>query len=348
VSEDASLGEALYERLLPLIGCGSTIGLAAVAVTPVGEAIVCHGHADVCPIPRGVDDETVFEIGSVTKLFTALLLAQMVEAGDVALCDCVSCFLPFSAGARRSSPGDITLLDLATHTAGLPFMPFNAYAGAIRRWPDPLAGYTPDHLVRAMSRTRPVAAAYRHYHYSHFGYAVLGHVLSVVAGETYSRMLAERVCQPLGMGTTCVTLSEDALARRASGHRRGKRVRSWNLGPFVPAGGLNTTARDLLRFLHAQLWPEATPLAAALTLARRRHRAISPETWMDLGWPERVEQGQTLTWHHGVTAGSRSMVAMNRDARTGIVVMVNSRTSHGTELHKAAVDALRAISRQRS
>src|SRR5262249_4301162 len=156
-------------------------------------------------------------------------------------------FLPAPALPRG---GDVTLRDLATHGAGLPRFPSNLLPGALRRWHDPCAGYTAVHLERALARSRAGRAGYR---YSNLGFGVLGHVPALAAGAPYERLVVERVCRPLGMVDTGVAVASDQRDRRATGHRWGRPVASWDLGALAPAGGLRSTGADMLRFLHANL-----------------------------------------------------------------------------------------------
>ena len=311
-------------------------GVVAGAVGPEGEAFFCAGDA--------LGPGTIFEIGSITKTLTATLLAGMVAEGEVAADDPIDRFLPRAARPGAYRGRRITLRDLATHTSGLPRLPRNLLAGALLHWRDPCAGYTEADLERALGRSSATRHTGRRYRYSNFGFAVLGHVLARAASCDYGTLVAERVCRPLGMHETWLRVPEADRQRRAGGHRWGWPVPDWHLCALAGAGGLRSTAADLLRFLGANLAPERTPLRAALEAAQAAWHRIGPGAAIGLGWPHRTEGGRRLTWHHGATGGFLGVVAFDRAAGVGVVALTNSVPLIGMPLDGAAFAALRELS----
>jgi CubicO group peptidase (beta-lactamase class C family) len=167
----------------------------------VGDEIRTIGRGRVdAGRPDAPAADTIFEIGSITKVFTAIVLADMVEEGLVALDDPVTGYLPAGlAPPVRGRP--ITLRDLATHSSGLPRLPKGLLRLALRERSNPYRGFTHEHLERAIVRTRPRRAPGRRVRYSNYGFGLLGHVLALRVGTTYEELVRERVCRPPASST---------------------------------------------------------------------------------------------------------------------------------------------------
>ena len=191
---------------------GSVIGIIA----PAGRRVIAHGTRSKDDGTR-VDGETVFELASVTKAFTSLLLADAVTRGEVALSDPVSRYLPPSVRMPERGGRAITLHDLATHTSGLPREPSNLQP---KDPANPFADYTVEQLYQFLSGhelTRDIGSEFE---YSNLGAGLLGHVLALRAGSDYETLVRTRITSPLGMSSTGVTLSPGMRARLAPGHDR--------------------------------------------------------------------------------------------------------------------------------
>ncbi|HZG05695.1 MAG TPA: serine hydrolase domain-containing protein [Streptomyces sp.] len=304
--------------------------VAVVAVRAGGPALLC----------RGADLATRFELGSVTKTFTALLLAEMAARGEVRHDDPIGAHLPASAVPRGH--GDrITLTHLATHTAGLPRLPPGLLRLALPRWyTNPYGAFTAGHLLRALPRTRVRRPPGTRVHYSNFGVGLLGHLLAEAAGADYADVLAARVLEPLGLtDTTC-----DPSLPQATGRLRGRPRPPWRIPGLPGAGALRSSARDLGRYLEALLSPPddlGDPLRTAL------HDVVRPRVTepggdrMCLAWKLRTlpaHGGGThdLLFHSGGTRGFTSFVGFSPTARTALAALTNSGpTLRGTFIRTA-------------
>jgi CubicO group peptidase (beta-lactamase class C family) len=214
------------------------------------------------------DGDTLFEIGSITKVFTTLLLADMVERGEVKLDDPVQQYLPAEGRLPGTVGEEITLRHLATHTSGLPRLPGNL-DGPDLNPEDPYAHYQEEALLTFLSRYRPRRRPGQTNEYSNLGMGLLGYLLARRAGKEYEALLAERVLTPLGLRDTGLRLAPEAAARLAPAHAGGKEVRHWDLGVLAGAGGLRSSTRDMLRFLSAQLGQAGGPLQSAIQLTHQ-------------------------------------------------------------------------------
>jgi D-alanyl-D-alanine-carboxypeptidase/D-alanyl-D-alanine-endopeptidase len=272
---------------------------------------------------------TIFEIGSVTKVFTATLLAGMVDEGLLALEDPVQRYLP--PGVELPVRGrPITLADLATHTAGLPRLPPRFALRSLRHRTNPYAWFDVDELYAGLPGARVRRAPGKRPRYSNLGFGLLGHVLALRAECSYGQLVHTRICRPLGLEDTGVSVAAGARERFAQGHsRRGRPVPHWDLCALAGAGALRSTVADLLRFLRLQLGEGDPALvrAAALTHAprwRRRGRVA-----VGLGWMRLTPRGSDheLLFHNGGTGGFRSFAAFAPGTGAAAVVLSNSARS---------------------
>jgi D-alanyl-D-alanine-carboxypeptidase/D-alanyl-D-alanine-endopeptidase len=277
-----------------------------------------------------VDANTVFEIGSVTKVFTALLLADAVRRGEVALTDPVSKYLPPNVKVPERGGKKITLADLATHTSGLPRMPANIHP---KDAANPYADYTVPQLYEFLSAAELTRDIGSKYEYSNLGGGLLGHALARRAGTDYETLVRTRILEPLGMKSTAITLSKTMKERLAPGHdARLQPAANWDLPTLAGAGALRSTANDLLTFLAANIGIEKSPLAesmAAMIAARRP--TGTPNLEIALGWHIWTRDGHEIIWHNGGTGGYRTWIGFEPKSRTGVVVLSNTSTNAGAD-----------------
>jgi serine-type D-Ala-D-Ala carboxypeptidase/endopeptidase len=272
--------------------------------------------------------DSIFEIGSVTKVFTATLLADLVEEGLVGLDDPVQRLLPHELRVPVRGRA-ITLCDLATQTSGLPRLPPGLFRRSLRRRHDPYAGFDEQDLIEALARTRLKGTPGARLRYSNFGFGLLGYVLARRTQTRYAELVRDRICAPLALEDTAIDVRCGARDRFADGHdRRGRSVPYWHLGALAGAGGLRSSVNDLLRFLELQLAEPTTRLARA---ARTTHasRAKRGRLEQGLGWVSLPLRGNPcrMLWHNGGTGGFRSFLGFVPDTGVGVVVLSNSARS---------------------
>jgi len=294
--------------------------------------------------------ETVYEIGSISKVFTAVLLATMLNDGLVELDEQVRTVDP----ALSNLPPQITLLSLATHTSGLPKMPSDMLRSMFRSRGNPYARYSVEDMLRYLSRCKPERLQRRigKVEYSNLGMGLLGHILAQKLGVPFERAVVTRVCDPLGMQDTRIELTSAMVARLAPPClANGKAASNWEMPAFEGAGGLRSTAKDVIAFLQANVEAAGSPLTTALRLCQEiRSREFAPAGWMQalasrsseiaidmqryrqgvgLGWVvgQLQADGSPLHWHHGATGGYRAFSGFVRDLGLGVAVLANTRPS---------------------
>jgi CubicO group peptidase (beta-lactamase class C family) len=324
---------ALLTERMAHNGVGMVIGV----IEPLGRRIVVHGRSGAAN-GRPLDGDTIFQIGSVTRSFTTLLLADMVQRGEVALDDPAQKFLP--PGVRMPQRGrPITLFDLAMHTSGLPSMPNNIPP---RGEPEPYAAYTVEQLYDFLGSYQLERAPGEKAVYSNLGVALLGRLLARRAGMDYEALLKQRVLKPLAMRSTAIALTPRQSKRLAPGHDRYLQpVITWEMRTLPASGSLRSTANDLLNFLAAYLDFQSTSLRPAMSL--QLSSRVPARNAARLGWASWKNGDLEIFMHDGGKEGYRAVVAFNPTTRAGVVLLANARTDERLEpiaLHLLAGRAL--------
>jgi serine-type D-Ala-D-Ala carboxypeptidase/endopeptidase len=315
------LEAAVTEIVRSFVAKHADASISVAAVAPHARAVLAFGLGSNRPASSG---DLIYEIGSVTKVFTSSLLADLVRTGEVRLDEPVRRYLPANVRMPSHGPAEITLEHLATHTSGLPRLPKNAKSGWTTRGSDPYATYSVDQLYEFLSRYRlskkpPAGVAY-----SNLGAGLLGHVLANVLGMDYRSAVRERICTPLGMHDTVVTLSEEQEQRRVPGRTaRGKPTPPLELPALAGAGALRSTAHDMLRFLSAQMGAVDHPVSASLAMCHQPRAAIGKPLQVGLGWMIFQRRADSLVWHNGATSGFNSFIGFKKDKGIGICVLIN-------------------------
>jgi CubicO group peptidase (beta-lactamase class C family) len=267
-----------------------------------------------------VNGDTLFEIGSVTKVFTGLLLQEMADRGEVSLNDPITKYLPPAVKTPTRNGRGITLADLATQTSGLPRMPdnFNPKDGN-----NPYADYSVEQLYNFLSRYQLKRDIGGEFEYSNLGVGLLGHILALRAGTNYEALVVRRVCDPLEMNSTRITLAPELKARLAPGHdAAGATVENWDIPTLAGAGGLRSTANDMLKFLAANAGLTNSSLSNAMALTQRPRHGSGLGRSIGLIW--QIEKIPGTTWHNGGTGGYHSYIGLKKNPRRAVVVLANS------------------------
>jgi D-alanyl-D-alanine-carboxypeptidase/D-alanyl-D-alanine-endopeptidase len=317
---DDEIAALLAERI---DGQGLGVGMVVGVIDAGGRRIVTHGLAGRGDA-RPLDGDTVFEIGSVTKVFTALLLCEMAGRGEVTLDGPVQDLLPAGAVVPQRGGRQITLQHLASHTSGLPRQPGNLRPADPA---DPYADYSPENLyafLRDHQLRRDIGSVRE---YSNLGSGLLGHALALRAGVDFETLVRERITGPLSMPDTGITLPAGMQARRADGHdQQGAVVPAWTIRTLEGAGALRSTANDLLIFLAAQLGFAETPLSAAMAAQLGPRFPIETGGQQVLGWVVMPTKAGEVALHDGGTGGFCTVVGFNPALGLGAVVLSNQQT----------------------
>lgn len=324
--------EQVDELVKPLIESDLLAG-CVVGVIDKGKTEV-YGYGEVT---RGKgqtpDGRTVYEIGSVTKAFTGTLLADMVRQGEVKLDEPLADLLPKGVTMPEPVGRPITLVDLASQTSGLPRMPDPFEP---KNPNDPYADYSPKKLADFL-KNHKLRRAPGEYEYSNVGVGLLGTVLAYRAGESYEKLIIQRICNPLEMNDTRITLTSDMKQRLATPYDSDlKKSYSWHSTPIAPAGALRSTGDDCLKFLAVALAdeqtvaPAARPVLEDIQIAWQKKYGKPGEIGTGLCW-HLAGDGVTW-WHNGQTGGYSAVMFAFPPTKVGVMVLTNTSTDATTGL----------------
>jgi len=323
---DSEIRKLLVERIDTQ---KQSVGIVVGIVDAKGRRIVAYGHL-AKDDQRPLNGDTVFEIGSMTKVFTSLVLMDMVQRGEVALDDPVAKYLPPEVKVPERAGRKITLRDLSTQTSGLPRLPDNLHP---KDPANPYADYTVEQLYQFISGYTLTRDIGEKYEYSNLAVGLLGNALARRAGMDYETLVRTRILKPLGMNDTGITLSPEMKARLAVGHNAAlQAVPNWDLPTLAGAGALRSTANDMLTFLAANLGLVKTELAPAMTAEVSVRRPTgAPDLEIAYGWHVFTANGKTIYWHNGGTGGYHTFMGYDAQARRGVVALSNAFTAIGVD-----------------
>jgi D-alanyl-D-alanine-carboxypeptidase/D-alanyl-D-alanine-endopeptidase len=277
--------------------------------------VVAFGTLDGGKAPDG---DTVYEIGSITKTFTATLLAEAVLAGRVTLDTPVAQLLPdFKIPSRGAK--EITLGLLGTQHSGLPRVPSNLLPKDLG---DPYADYDAAKLKAFLAGYQLPRDPGAEYEYSNLGFGLLGYALAQSEHTDWGALAGEKILKPLGMTMTGAAFSDAMRAHLAPGHdSTGNAAKNWDIDALAGAGAIRSTANDMLRYLKANMGIDPSPLTAAMKLAQAPRSDVLKSSRIGLAW---MTTRKGIIWHNGETGGYRSFLGFTTDGRHGVVVLSNT------------------------
>lgn len=278
---------------------------------------IVNGGVIAVTTATGSDAAILFEIGSITKVITALLLTEMAARGEVRLDDPVSRYLPASTLADHGNR-PITLRDLASHYSGLPRLPANLNPGDMT---DPYAKYGEADLLAFLKGWTPTRAPGAMFEYSNFGAALLGYALGRAGGKPYEKLVEERILEPLAMKSSRFAIGAGEAVPHGPD---GKAVKPWRLSVHVAAGGLRSTAEDMARLVRALIDPPASLKPAVKALLEDRKPGDGLRGQVGLGLLTEPTSAGEVAYHDGGTGGSQSSMVLDMPRKRGAVVLVNS------------------------
>jgi serine-type D-Ala-D-Ala carboxypeptidase/endopeptidase len=268
-----------------------------------------------------VDERSVFEIGSITKTFTGILLADQVIKGKMSLDDPLQKYLPDGITAPSRNGAAIKLVNLTNHTSSLPRMPGN-FSPANPA--NPFADYSEKQMydfLKSYELPRDIGSQYE---YSNYAAGLLGHVLATWQGKTYEALMIEVIANPLGMQDTRTTFTPTMKKNLAMGHSGLTQVENWDLNTLAGAGGIRSNAIDMLKYVRANTGNIKSKLYPAMQLSHKNSRVEGANPIVGLGWHTIIADDREIVWHNGGTGGYRSFVGFIKGTDKGVVVLTNS------------------------
>jgi serine-type D-Ala-D-Ala carboxypeptidase/endopeptidase len=315
--DDAKLLDLIKSR----VEDGRATGLVLGVMEPDGSTrVVAYGDPGAGAKPLGPD--SVFEIGSVTKIFTTTLLADMVRKNEVSLDAPAQTYAPQGMTLPSRSGKPITLAHLAEQTSGLPRMPHNFSPADMT---NPYADYTAAQRDAFLAGYELPRDPGEEFEYSNLGMGALGAILANRARQDYENAVKSRILAALGMTMSGISLTPDMKAQLAKPHGPdGGPSANWDLPALAGAGALRSNMRDMLKFLDANLGEPRNELERAMRLAQQPRFAMSPTARIGLGWiTVTTKAGGSFVYHNGATGGYGAIIAIDPRRNAGVVLLGN-------------------------
>ncbi|HEX3798790.1 MAG TPA: serine hydrolase [Verrucomicrobiae bacterium] len=293
-------------------------GIVVGLVDEHGSSVVSYGKLDN-GTDQDVNGNTVFEMGSVTKTFTALLLQDMIDRGEMKLDDPVAKYLPASVTLPTYNGKALTLFDLATQTSGFPHDPDN-YDPKLAD--HPFADYSVERMYEYLSHYKLTRAPGTRFGYSNLGVGLLGHLMCLKAGTNFESFVMDRICRPLKMDSTRITLTPEMKGRFVQPHNpAGYAVPALDFGTLEGSGALRTTGNDMVKFMSAGLGFPPSGLTSSFEKTQQLHfhdpRANVGLVW----WILQPIPGTTMVFHNGGTGGCSAWIGFDKARRRGVTIL---------------------------
>lgn len=309
----------IKEHMQQRVDAQVNVGIATAYIN--GDHVDYHfvGSTDLngqSPITK----ESIFEIGSITKTFAGILLADQILNGQMALDDPISKYLPEDVKVPTRSGKEITLKDIITHSSGLSRLPDNMNPEDPS---NPYADYTVEQMYDFLARYELPRDIGESYEYSNLAMGLFGHLLSLHTSKSFEELVVEKIAKPLGMDDTRINLSNTMQQHLAKGHSGFREVSNWDMPTLAAAGGLRSSTEDMVTYVKANLGVIDSPIYDAMKMS---HNVLFKNEGADMGmaWHQVTRDGVTYVNHGGGTGGYRTFIAFIKGSDKGVVVMSNS------------------------
>lgn len=310
----------LEENLKLRIENGENAGIVIGIIDVDGTSYYSFGVKSL-ETKEAVDENSVFEIGSISKTFTGILLADQIKQGKMSLDDPIQKYLPEGVTAPTRNGESIKLVHLSNHTSGFPSLPSNF---SPKDPNNPFADYSVDQMFEFLNSyelTRDIGSQYE---YSNYAVGLLGHILAENNSMTYEELMIEKITKPLGLNNTRITLSDKMKMELAKGHVYHTEVGNWDLPTLAGAGAIRSTAKDMIKYLSYNMGLKSSKLYEAMQLSHQNSRAEKAQPVVGLGWHQTISDGVEIIWHNGGTGGYKTFAGFTSDGKKGVVVLSNS------------------------
>lgn len=322
INKDTSINDIIK----PYMDEKSNVGLAVGIIDNNDQKNLVYGKNDKDKKTL-IDNQTIFEIGSISKVFTNIVLADMSLNKELNLNDPIVKYLPKSKKALEFKNRKINFVDLATHTSGLPRLPEDLDK-TIKIESQPYAEYTKDNLYNYVLKYKLKREIGKTYEYSNLGTGLIGEALADIEKTSYEDLIKNHITSKLKMNSTGIHFNKSQMIHFSTGHDKGQSVPMWDFKSMQGAGAIKSDLNDMMKFLSANMsLIEDNPLQKAMDLS---HQLQFQDTnfGIGLGWHiTKIKTGDKVIWHNGATAGFTSFIGFIKDKKVGVVILSNSSNS---------------------
>jgi CubicO group peptidase (beta-lactamase class C family) len=315
-----TLPDAVRSNIQARIDNGSNTAIVVGIIDVKGTTYYSFGVKSL-KTKEAVNENTVFEIGSISKTFTGILLADRVIKGEAKLDDPLQNYLPTGVTAPTRNGESIKLVHLSNHTSALPRLPGNLNPANPA---NPYADYSEKQLYDFLSSyalTRDIGSKYE---YSNYAAGLLGHALATKKGSSFEQQVIDVIANPLDLNDTRITLTPAMKKNLAAGYTSGIEVANWGFNALAGAGAIRSTVADMAKFVSANMGIIKSKLYPALQLSHKNTITDGSAPKVGLGWHIEGAGESEIVWHNGGTGGYRSFIGFTKNGKIGVVVLTNS------------------------
>ena len=340
-SSDQKLNSLIQNEVELFLQKGKTVGMTVALITPSGSSLVGFGKPSLSAGSL-TDAHTVYEIGSITKTFTAITLATMIEKQELRLDQLIQELLPPSVQLPEKAK-QITFRHLTTHSSGIPSLTFNEleliwpYFKMLLLGSDPYRSVTEEKYLKALQSLSLEFTPGEKNEYSNFAVSTMGYLLCLKSGLSYNDLIHQTICDPLQMSTTMERTDSQFSKEGIQGYRA-----TLPIGPFLfalrsdfwnhdesrwgGAGSISSNGEEMLKYLIANMHPEKTTLEKAIQASHRELLKVDDKTTVGMNWhrTEVKKVPSTVIWHNGGTGGFSSFIGFTEDQNYGVLILSNT------------------------
>lgn len=265
----------------------------------------------------------LYEIGSITKVFTSTLLAKAISEGKLTLDDPIMKFIPSLSKNKTLVKNPVTIRHLTTHTSGIPSIPNSLYLKLLfskKTRSNPYIYISNEDILKFLEKHN-FQKSKRKFNYSNTGTGLLGYILTELYELDYETMIQKEITSPLNLSNTSIQIDEEQKTFLLQGHNnKSKPMSNWDFSSLEGAGALRSNASDLLLFLEAHMKGEPAYFT-------QTHDILYEDKNMAVGMNWIVDQKRNVIWHNGGTGGYSSFMGFNKEKQIGVVVLSNYQPS---------------------
>ncbi|WP_108868704.1 serine hydrolase [Aquimarina aquimarini] len=321
LAQGIDISEEVKNNIKSRIKNGTNTGIVVGVITSDGVTYYSHGVRSLeTNVP--VDENSIFEIGSISKTFTGILLANMAVNGELNLKTPLQSLLPDSITAPKRNGESIRLHHLSNHTSSFPRMPDNFTPSNPA---NPYVDYSEKQLysfLNSYQLTRDIGSKYE---YSNYASGLLGHLLANKNNMSYEKLMIKVIANPLKLENTRITFTPKMKKNLAIGHSAGIEVENWDITTLAGAGAIRSSAVDMIKYLAANMGLKKGNLYPAMQLSHKNSRSAGSNPMVGLGWHIMQRDELEIIWHNGGTGGYRAFVGFIKGGNKGVVVLTNSK-----------------------
>ncbi|WP_107038014.1 serine hydrolase [Brumimicrobium mesophilum] len=319
-AQSPTISEEIKNNIKARVDYGINTGIVVGIVTSKGTEYHSYGVKSF-ETEEKVDENSIFEIGSITKTFTGLLLADAVVKRELNLDDPIQNLLPNGINAPTKNGESIKLFHLSNHTSSLARLPGNL---TISNPSNPYGDYSVEQMYEFLNTYELPRAIGSQFEYSNYAVGLLGNILAAKSKSSYEELMVDIIAKPLGMGNTRIVLTPEMKKNLAFGHSNGVQVENWDLPTLAGAGAIRSSALDMAKYLSANMGIVTTNLFPALELTHKISSGDSIKQKVGLGWIIEEKNDSKIIWHNGATGGYRAFTGFIKNGDYGVIVLTNS------------------------